>query len=133
MENNESNSAADAESVAPQEHPADLAKHRSKILFETVVTRLGCGWGHAEFVKFFSARVSYQNIVDWRRGKARIPNWAWEYLEASLTTRAQTDLDYAKQCRKADRQRRVANIRKFNANRFAPQTLADAEKKKPAD
>lgn len=92
--------------------------------------RLGCSHGHADFVRFFDARVHYQQIVDWRRGRARIPNWIWEYLEARLVARAQTDLDYAKQCRKADRQRRAANIKKFNARRFAPQTLAAAENKK---
>ena len=125
MQTDDSQSAADAESVAPQEHPADLAKHRSKILFETLVVRLGCSHSHADFVRFFDARVTYNQIVDWQRGKARIPNWAWEYLESRLVARAQTDLDYAKQCRKADRQRHMANIRKFNQSRFVKEKPAD--------
>lgn len=121
MQNDDSEIAANAASIESQVVAGDLAKHRSKILFETLVTRLGCGHGHADFVRFFDARMSYQQVVDWRRGRARIPNWVWEYLESRLVARAQTDMDFAKQCRKADRQRRANNIAKFNARRFAPQ------------
>jgi|ERR1700719_1409280 len=124
MTNADSEFAAEAEHVSPQEHPDTLAKHRSKQLFETLVMRLGCGAGHADFVRFFDAQCSYNQIVDWRRGRARIPGWVWSYLGVRLRSRAQTDLDFAKQTDAADRQRRANNIRKFNAYRFAQKEKA---------
>ena len=131
MTNDESNSADDSASIAPQEHPAILEKHRSRVLFETLVMRLGCGASNVDFVRFFDARCTINQIVDWRRNRARVPGWAWSYIGVRLRARAAADLDFAKQTDAADRQRRANNIAKFNQRRFAPQTLAEAEKKKP--
>ena len=130
MQNDESNSVEHAASIAPQEHPAELAKHRSRILFDTLCMRLGCGTSPADFVRFFDAKATYNQIIDWRRGRARIPGWAWEYLGTRLRARAHADLDYAKETDRAERQRRAANIRKFNARRFATQMPADSPKEK---
>jgi hypothetical protein len=130
MTNDESNSAADAESIAPQEHLAVLAKHRSRVLFETLVMRLGGGHSNVDFVRFFDSRCTINQVVDWRRNRARIPGWAWTYLGVLLRARAAADLDFARQTDAADRQRRANNIAKFNARRFAPQTTASSEKEK---
>lgn len=132
MADNESQSGAPAERDAPQEHPANLAKHRSKVLFETLVLRLGCGHSHADFVKFFDARCTINQVIDWRRGRARIPGWAWTYLGVRLRARAETDLDYARQTDAADRQRRANNIAKFNRSQAALQAAPIAQKKEGA-
>ena len=117
MQSLDSNSTLEPIGDASQEYPVQLAKHRSRLLFETLMQRLGSGTGHADFVRFLDARASYDQIRDWRRGRARIPNWAWESLEAMLTARAQADLDYARMARKADRQSRASNIGAWNARR----------------
>ena len=57
-----------------------LPKHVSLPLFEAALVRLGCATSHGEVTALFNGRATFNQIRDWRRGRSRVPQWAWDYL-----------------------------------------------------
>jgi hypothetical protein len=105
---------------ASQEYRPKLDRHQSKELFEAVLIRLGVGASHSDVERFFNGRARYTAIVDWRRGRARLPRWAWSYMAAMLRNSSAADARFADQCELADGSTGMGgrpNILKWNARR----------------
>lgn len=79
---------------APQEHPLKLAKQVSRDNFEALLLMLGAST-HVDVVQLFVGRVPYHTVIDWRRGKATIPRWAYAYLATLCRERASVFLNGA--------------------------------------
>ena len=135
MGNGTQNSPPGAETVAPQGHLKSSDRQAATELFNAILIRLHVTT-QADAVQLFCGRATYTNLVDWRRGRHRVPQWAWEYLAAMLKARADDDLAVANRALKAPA---VApglgsanNIAKWNARRAA-EKAAGASKEKAGD
>jgi len=98
-ESSESQITVDDARDTPQILGRKLARQESKRSFEMMLIRLGVG-GHSAAVQLFGGRVNYTQMVDWRRGRALIPQWAFDFLATMLRSRATADLELAELCRK---------------------------------
>jgi hypothetical protein len=78
------NSAPSTQAVASQNVADRLSKQVAVPLFEAALLRLRQGWTHGEVVTLFNGRVSWNTVQDWRRGRRRVPQWAWNYLGVLL-------------------------------------------------
>lgn len=85
---------------APQSHHESLSRQEATALFESLLLRLGAAT-QADAVQLFCARVPYRTMIDWRRGRHRVPQWAWDYLATMLEARADADKAMAARGRKA--------------------------------
>ena len=57
-----------------------LPKQVALPLFEAAIARLGCARNTCDIVALFNGRATWNQIRDWRRGRNRVPKWAWDYL-----------------------------------------------------
>jgi len=128
------NLAQASASVAPQDVAERLTKQVAVPLFEAALLRLGRAWTHNEVVLLFNSRVSWNTVQDWRRGRRRVPQWAWDYLGLLIDQNIADDTSVRDRVRNppivAPGRGSHNNIAKFNARRFAPQTTASSEKEK---
>jgi hypothetical protein len=61
-----------------------LPKQVALPLFEAALLRLGLSGNNAEVTALFAGRATWNQIRDWRRGRNRVPKWAWDYLGVLL-------------------------------------------------
>lgn len=94
MENEAQNLERGTERDARQSHPTRPGKLEAKETFEALLTMLGVA-SHIDAVQLFVGRVPYHTIVDWRRGRHAIPQWAFGYLATLLRQRASVLLNGA--------------------------------------
>lgn len=66
----------------------DVADHIEKKvalpLFEAALLRLGLAGTNGEVTALFNGRATWNQVRDWRRGRNRVPQWAWDYLGVLL-------------------------------------------------
>ncbi len=127
------NSAQASIADASQDVAERLPKQVSLPLFEAALARLGCAATHGEVTALFNGRATFNQIRDWRRGRARVPKWAWDYLGVLLDQHIMADslvrASLANPPNIAPGQGSHRNIAAWNARRAA----LIAEKKKAGD
>jgi hypothetical protein len=115
------NLAQASESDAPQNVAERLTKQVAVPLFEAALLRLGRAWTHGEVMVLFNGRVSYTAIQDWRSGRRRVPQWAWDYLALLIEQNMADDASVHARVRNppivAPGQGSHRNIAKWNARR----------------
>jgi hypothetical protein len=61
-----------------------LPKQVALPLFEAALARLGLAGTNGEVTALFDGRATWNQVRDWRRGRNRVPKWAWDYLGVLL-------------------------------------------------
>jgi|HubBroStandDraft_4_1064222.scaffolds.fasta_scaffold00027_53 hypothetical protein len=134
MTNGTQNLPQATEGDASQEHPEPLPNAAAPPPIEQLILHLVPSRKHSEIVRLFDGRVGYSTIKHWRRGRREAPEWAREMLIAKLEERANACMILAHRIRLhyavVERRKPHQGMPRGYAGRFAPQTLADAEKKK---
>lgn len=116
---------------APQDYAKKLTKQVALPLFEAALLRLGLSGTVSEVTALFNGRATWNQVRDWRRGRNRVPQWAWDHIGLLLDQKMQADSLVRERLRNpplvAPGQGSHRNIAAWNARRAA----LIAEKKKP--
>ena len=129
MDDGTQNLACSSNADAPESHPRLSSRHKSPQAFELALQRLGAAGSTTQVTALFDGHATWHQVRDWRRGRARVPQWAWDYLDLLLENRtAEINTTLAQLAIAPVAPGRQDNISAWNARKAA----LKAAKEKPA-